>query len=178
MSAARDLWPFQRKCLIGFVLMLAIVMGGSLEGQQRKKAVTLEVSKIDWNEDGRLSLQLELRSEEVAAYYSWRGYVYPLLGSGLFFEIEYPADERLVIVSARKVLPKIPHPKDVVLAKRYRYPKPLVVQVLRPDGSIYQGCVRFRLRYDTRRLSTFSGVLASIVARSDLLEVCNDDRQK
>lgn len=100
-------------------------------------------------EAGVVRMQVALHLTKEQSVYDWRGHIYPLLGSGLHVEAVLPSGEELKVENVLKVIPKLPHDRDVVRARDHSYPEPLQLAISRSDGTAPAGCAQVTVRYDT-----------------------------
>ena len=122
-------------------------------------------------EAGVVRMKVALHLTKKQSIYDWRGHIYPLLGYGLHVEAVLPSGEELQVENALKVIPKLPHDRDVVRARDHSYPEPLQLAISRPGGTAPTGCAEVTVRYDTTTMKVL-GPLDAVRLDPATIQVC------
>ncbi len=152
-------------------LFLGFVLGVSSLAQSTPPKPTLSIEPLSFTTDGRLSLRVSFTADHPIKVYSWRGNIYPILGHYLTANAQDDQGRDLQVASTAKVIPKLPHPLDVVTAEEYTYPEPLDLHVHDASGNPYRGCLTINLFYETK-----AGVLEPLKVESNRVKVCNNSQ--
>jgi hypothetical protein len=153
------------------VVVVAILTVGATAATPR-----LQITSRSFSKDAVLTLDVVFESPSEITVYSWRGHIYPLLGFGLTITANDPHGRALSIERVAKIVPKLPHAGDTATASTYRYPEPLLIQLLDERSQPWRGCADVQIDYDLT--SDPSGNfrragLDLLHARSNEIRVCN-----
>ncbi|MDH5762026.1 MAG: hypothetical protein OEZ51_03495 [Nitrospinota bacterium] len=119
------------------------------QGQQK-----LMIDVVSISPDSTIKIDVTFDLVEESVLYQWgSGYIWPLLSSALFVEVVSSTGESWQVekVELEKAWPKVGHRLDKVVAKYYKYPHPLHLQILDPNGEPVKGCGDIRITYDMTR---------------------------
>lgn len=164
---------------IGFVLGLGILV--SCATAVRSDAEGAAESGADLRIDVRrgrgpslVEIGITVSAAEDVSLYSWQGAIYPMLGRGLSVEVWGETGRSYRVEAVGVALPKFPHEDDLVVAREYTYPKPLIVRLMDQSGDPVTGCVHLTVVYDTRG-DAFAGSRFSILhLQSKPARICSD----
>ena len=163
--------------------ILIVVVGFVMEIEANESSEThnsLEVkdkfiiAPLGFSDTGVLSLGVSMELTEEKTLYEWRGYIYPLYGYGLFSVIEPKSSEEVKVERFERLMPLMPHHLDVIITDNFEYPEPLLLRVVKDDGSPYVGCLDFTLIYDPKKFESPDSKLSPITLRSNTINVCNN----
>lgn len=149
-------------------VFLALVFGAGSVAHGAPARPTLTIESAGFETDGRLSLRVSFTADHPIKVYSWRGNIYPILGYYLTAHARDDEGRALKVESTATVIPKLPHPLDVVTAEEYTYPEPLDLRVYDASGNPYLGCLIISLSYETT-----AGVLDPLKVESNRVTACN-----
>ena len=138
----------------------------------------LIILSLGFSDAGVLSLEVSMELTEEKTLYEWRGYIYPLYGYGLFSVIEPKSSEEATVERFERLMPLMPHHLDVIITDNFEYPEPLLLRIVKDDGSPYVGCIDFTLIYDPKKFESPESKLSPITLRSNTINVCNNSSEK
>lgn len=153
-------------------MILAAVSPSWAFGQGRAAAsdqITIDIPREQ--APGELRLRLHFRSTIPRRIYSWRGHIYPILGTALRVRV-VDANGRLVETRrADDFMPEVPHPRDGVEASSYDYPEALRLK-LHSRGNGGTECLIVSLAYDTRAKAFRKAGLTPMHVESNSVRYC------
>ena len=166
--------------IVVFCILMVVVgfIAGSFSEVEANESLEVKdkfiIALLGFSDTGVLSLEVSMELAEEKTLYEWRGYIYPLYGYGLFSVIEPKSSEEVKVERFERLMPLMPHHLDVVITDNFEYPEPLLLRVVRDDGSPYVGCIDFALIYDPRQLKSAKSKLSPITLQSNTINVCNN----
>lgn len=130
----------------------------------------LVVSSVE-NDDSRFfELRVQIRAPRPIRIYSWRGQIYPLIGSGLAVKATDPQGREVPLVPVEVFMPEVPHSADVVESASYEYSRSLRLKT--KSGGSNPPCIMVSLVYDTTADIFRKPGLTPIQAESNLVRFC------
>jgi hypothetical protein len=168
--------------IAGMLLVAAIATSTAMTGPGSKPFQAADMSShckmalvaVPVSEAGRVDLKVHFDSDVPVRIYSWRGHLYPLLGSAVKIRI---ADEAGRIFRASRVdtfVPEFPHKLDVVETLKYEYPQALRLRISAGPGMRRKGCWSISITYDTRKSVYVNAGLSPIRTVSEAVRICPD----
>lgn len=118
---------------------------------QNKSKLLIDVVSV--SPDSTIKIDVAFDLDEEAVLYQWQGHIWPLLRSALSVDVVSNSGESWQVekIDFGGFWPKVGYRLDKVVAKHYKYPHPLHLQINDSNGKPVSGCGDLSITYDMVR---------------------------
>ena len=141
------------------IAFFLVAFPSSVLTSELPKMKAINVYSTESLKENLFALHIEINADEKVRLYSWRGKIYPMLignslkikinGEEIILKGQIGEGKNHIIENVEKVYPKTPHRLDIVEAKSFKYPHPLVLKITNKEGKTIDECLKLTLHYDT-----------------------------